>query len=87
MTQSKFSIFSFGPISRCLGLLAALVTSTGRAHATDADLAKQLSNPIANLISVPFQINTDSGFGSSNGKKTTLNIQPVIPFQLSDDLT
>jgi hypothetical protein len=49
-------------------------------------LADKLSNPVASLISVPLQNNTDYGIGAHNGSKNTLNIQPVIPIKLSDKL-
>ncbi len=53
-----------------------------------AALAKQLANPVATLISVPFQLNYDRGFGDASrhdGNKWTLNIQPVIPFSLNEE--
>jgi hypothetical protein len=44
-----------------------------------AELAKQLQNPVAALIQVPFQANEDFNIGPDNGNRFTLNIQPVIP--------
>ncbi len=50
------------------------------------DLAKQLSNPVSSLISVPFQLNIDHDIGSDDaGDRMTLNIQPVVPLTLNDD--
>ncbi len=63
-------------------LLPLLMTP---AIGADVDLAKKLSNPVASLISVPFQWNYDQGFGPSDGDKVTLNIQPVIPISLNAD--
>lgn len=48
------------------------------------ELAKKLANPIASLISVPFQNNTDIGIGAHNGSRNTLNFQPVVPLKLND---
>lgn len=50
-----------------------------------AELAKKAVKPIASLISVPFQFNYDQDFGSLDGHKSTLNIQPVIPISLNED--
>ncbi|HEY2713805.1 MAG TPA: hypothetical protein VGI60_14920 [Chthoniobacterales bacterium] len=50
------------------------------------ELAKQLSNPVASLISIPFQANYDFNIGpTSNGSRFTLNIQPVVPLSISKD--
>jgi len=49
-----------------------------------AAIAKKLANPIGALISLPFQNNTDVGIGENNGTRNTLNIQPIVPFRLSE---
>ena len=70
--------------------LAFHTTLVAQDAATDdkaaaAELAKKLSNPVASLISVPIQNNWDFGIGSANAMRYTANIQPVIPFSLSED--
>jgi hypothetical protein len=50
------------------------------------DLAKQAQNPIANLISVPFQNNINFGLGPHDRTQNLLLIQPVIPIHLTDGL-
>src|SRR5450755_3032356 len=50
-----------------------------------AELAKKLANPIASLISVPFQNNTFYGMGSLKGTQNIMNFQPVIPVKLNEN--
>src|SRR5690242_7835696 len=70
-------------------LIAAVAISFGTsAFAQDdsADLAKKLSNPIADLISIPFQFNYNGGLGpDEDGSQWYVNVQPVIPITLNDD--
>jgi hypothetical protein len=49
-----------------------------------AALAKAAQNPIANLISFPLQNNTAFGIGPYERAQNVLNIQPVIPFHITE---
>jgi len=61
-------------------------TETGAGEDQAAELAKQLQNPVASLISLPFQNNFEFNLGpNDDGFKYTLNFQPVIPVSLSKD--
>jgi hypothetical protein len=68
-------------------LFAAIGLAVMPAHAEPSaeDLAKAAQNPIGNLISLPFQNNTNFGVGPQDGTQNILNIQPVIPFEVDKD--
>jgi len=48
------------------------------------ELARAVQNPVASLISVPFQNNTNFNFGPREKTQNVMNIQPVVPFSLSE---
>ncbi len=52
---------------------------------SDKDLAKATQNPLASMISLPFQNNTNFGIGPDDDTQNILNIQPVWPFSLGED--
>jgi hypothetical protein len=49
------------------------------------ELSKKLSNPVSDLVSVPFQFNWQNGVGPDDDLQFLLNIQPVVPFHLDKD--
>ncbi len=77
-TTSKFGTFSV--------LTAALLAATpAHAELSAEELAKLAQNPVGNLVSVPFQNNTNLNFGPQKGTQNVLNIQPVIPISVNDE--
>ena len=53
---------------------------------SNADLAQELSNPLADLMTIPIQMNYDGDIGPrEDGWKLQTNIQPVIPVDLNEN--
>lgn len=46
----------------------------------EADLAKQIQNPLASVVTLPFQVNWNQNVGEFDRTIANLNFQPVIPF-------
>src|SRR5215471_19226558 len=67
-------------------IMSNTLMSQEKQGASAQELADKLSNPVASLISVPFQSNIDYGIGPYNGSKYTMNFQPVVPLHLSQNL-
>src|SRR6188474_3547001 len=67
-----------------LALTVAVLTATSAAYAQQGEsLREAAQNPIADLISLPFQNNTNFDIGRSENTQNVLNIQPVYPLKLN----
>jgi hypothetical protein len=62
----------------------ASAASAGSSQDQEA-LAKAAQNPIAAMISLPFQNNFNFGIGPNNVTQWELNVQPVIPISLNEN--
>lgn len=70
--------------TRVSALIVLLAPVLAQAQSTE-ELARAAQNPVASLISVPFQNNTNFNVGPYEETQNILNIQPVIPFDFSED--
>ena len=66
-------------------VISAFAVAPVHAEMSAEELAKLAQNPVGNLISLPFQNNTNLNFGPERGTQNVLNIQPVIPVQLNPE--
>jgi hypothetical protein len=75
--------------SRAIGIslfVAGLgLTAPALAEMSAEELAKLAQNPVGNLISLPFQNNTNLNFGPEKGTQNILNIQPVYPISVNSE--
>lgn len=77
---------SSGALRARLAAAACCAAPLAAAVAADAsDLARAAQNPVASMISVPFQYNANLNAGPSDRTQHVLNIQPVVPFSLDAD--
>ncbi|HHP7232945.1 MAG TPA: neuromedin U [Xenococcaceae cyanobacterium] len=86
--SAELSLKNFFPLQTAQSADENQVFSQETPEATSgtSDLAQQSQNPIANLISVPFQNNFNFNVGENEDLQYVLNIQPVIPTSLNADL-
>jgi len=66
-------------------VLSTLACTSAHAEMSAEELAKLAQNPVGNLISLPFQNNTNFNVGPLDGTQNILNIQPVIPISVDED--
>jgi hypothetical protein len=83
---------AFSRANVALSLLATLLLTTPlfpqQAKPGDSDaegLQKASQNPVSSLISVPIQNNSNFGVGPNSRIQNILNIQPVIPLNVSEN--
>jgi len=66
-------------------IAAVLLAGPLRADDSETELAKKTQNPVADLISVPFQNNFNFNLGPRDATQLVLNVQPVVPFHISEN--
>ena len=81
MAKLRAAVAILGAALTVPALAQETVTGTrGTAAISDEALAKKLANPVAALISVPFQLNYDQDIGAAHGGERwqlNMRIQPI----------
>ncbi len=76
-------------VAALICMVAAVPTARSQATQPNADnadkLRKDAQNPVASLISVPFQDNWNFNIGPASRTQNVLNIQPVIPVDVGEN--
>jgi len=88
MTKTKTGLVVLLAIGALLAPGFAAAQASGNKEGSDSDaegLAKKLSNPVADLVSVPFQFNWAQPVGPDDATRFLLNVQPVVPFTINED--
>ena len=90
MGESKMKQSILKKVFMSTAAIMSLTMVTAEANDTDlahnADLAQELTNPIADLMTIPIQMTYDQNIGPvDGGSKLQTNIQPVIPFDVSEN--
>jgi len=70
-----------------LALATVLLPGVLSAEMSKEEIAKASQNPLTAMYSLPIQNNTNFGIGPDDKIKNVANIQPVLPFDISDDWT
>lgn len=85
MARTRFSLFLF--VLLVIALIAPNTKAQDSQNQTNssAELAKQTQNPVADIISVPFENYFYFNAGPNHAALYDLNIKPVIPFHLNED--
>jgi hypothetical protein len=75
----------FGAFLFAIPVAITAMPASAASDKSAEELAKAAQNPVASMISLPLQNNTNFNFGPQEKTQNILNVQPVIPFALTDD--
>jgi hypothetical protein len=91
------SLIGRWPLVACVSAVLLLIMQMNGGAQTPTDtkpeqrpdeterLQKAVQNPLANIVNVPFQYNGSFPIGPFSRTQTVLNLQPVLPFRLTEN--